>query len=433
MADKNKCNEVKLALTVAKTGLTKAIRKLEVCGKEMNKLEADLATASKVRIAASLLEALETVSKKKREVSNNRDKWLAEIVGMDIVEFEKHSKKTKELLVEESEKDIGNYEDKAEQLVRLHKKEIEEAEKLLAKSVEPKLETELKDNSETSEIWMQFKPQSNLEPLHLEQGVSNLEVTKFVEAMRTYMKVGFRGAVPEKGVWVYIVPFLAASWWSSLKAKGAQDMSLEDILQELLQESALLCPVHQRRIEFLKEKRNNCSHSDFLRRIEERVELIDFQSLTKQSLVCHIFLEEADFEMQKIATQLLAKNPEGNLDELKTQVKTTESSSWYKPGPNVRASKAGQDGGTGRWCTNCESATHSTAFCFGKCFICKGFGHKASQCRNKTETGPPNVGGGKKAGADTGAGADPGAGAEKLSKGAGADRTKPGRKQRKRS
>ena len=52
MADKNKYNEVKLALTVAKTGLTKAIRKLEECGKEMSKLEADLATASKVRIAA---------------------------------------------------------------------------------------------------------------------------------------------------------------------------------------------------------------------------------------------------------------------------------------------------------------------------------------------------------------------------------------------
>ena len=49
--------------------------------------------------------------------------------------------------------------------------------------------------------------------------------------------------------------------------------------------------------------------------------MIEFQTLTKESLVCHIFLEEADFEMQKIATQLLAKNPEGNLDELRTQVK----------------------------------------------------------------------------------------------------------------
>ena len=122
--------------------------------------------------------------------------------------------------------------------------------------------------------------------------------------------------------------------------------------------------------------------------------------------------------MQKIATQLLSKNLKGDLDELRTQVKTTESSNWYKPGAKARASKAGQDGGTGRWCTNCESGTHNTAFCFGKCFICKGFGHKAAQCRNRNDTGPPNVGGGKKAGADTGAGAEPGAGAEKLSKAA---------------
>ena len=417
MADK-KYNEVKLGLTVAKSGLTKAIRKLEECGKEMSKLEADLATASKVRLAASLLEALETVSKKNKEVRHNRDKWLDEVVAFDPVEFEKNSKKSKEMLIEDSEKDVENYEEKAEQLIRLLDKEIKEAEKLLAKSVEPKLETEMKNSSETSEIWLQFKPQQNLEPLHLEQGVSHLEVTKFVEAMRTYIRVGFRGAVPEKGVWVYIVPFLAASWWASLKAKGAQDMSLDDILKELLEESSLLCPVHQRRIEFLKEKRNNCSHSDFLRRIEERVELIEFQTLTKESLVCHIFLEEADFEMQKIATQLLAKNPKGDLDELRTQVKTTESSNWYKPGARARASKAGQDGGTGRWCTNCESGTHNTAFCFRKCFICKGFGHKAAQCRNRNDTGPPNVGGGKKAGADAGAGAEPGAGAEKLSKGA---------------
>ena len=91
--------------------------------------------------------------------------------------------------------------------------------------MEPKFEAGIKTSSETSEIWSQFKPQQNLEPLHLEQGVSHLEVTKFVVAMKSYIKVGFRGAVAEKGVWVYIVPFLAASWWASLKAKGAQDMS----------------------------------------------------------------------------------------------------------------------------------------------------------------------------------------------------------------
>ena len=86
MADK-KYNEVKLGLTVAKSGLTKAIKKLEECGKEMNKLKADLTTASMVRVAASLLEALDTVSKKNKEVRINRDKWLDVVVEYDPVEF----------------------------------------------------------------------------------------------------------------------------------------------------------------------------------------------------------------------------------------------------------------------------------------------------------------------------------------------------------
>ena len=159
-----------------------------------------------------------------------------------------------------------------------HIKEINEAEKWLADSMAPKAQTS--SNSEVDQ-WSQFKPQQNLEPIHLEQGVTHLEVTKFVEAMRTYINVGFRGAIPAKGVWMYVAPFLASSWWASLKEKGVQEKSLEDILKALMEESLLLCPVHQRRIEFLKEKRNNNSHSDFLRRLEERIDLIEFETLTK--------------------------------------------------------------------------------------------------------------------------------------------------------
>ena len=161
-------NEVKLALTTAKTGLTKAIKKLEERGKEMGNLEADLAMSSKVRVAASLLEAHDLVSRKNKEVSDNRDKWISSIIGYNPVDFEKNSKKTKEQLVEESERDVEVYEDKAEQLIKLYKKEIEDAEKLLAMSAEPKFDTGTKSNSETAETWSQFKPQQNLEPLHLE-------------------------------------------------------------------------------------------------------------------------------------------------------------------------------------------------------------------------------------------------------------------------
>ena len=78
----------------------------------------------------------------------------------------------------------------------------------------------------------------------------------------------------------------------------------------------------QRRIEFPKERRNNSFYTDFLQRLEESIELIEFETLTKESLLSHFFLEESDHKIQKITTKLLAKNPKGYLDELRTIVKT---------------------------------------------------------------------------------------------------------------
>ena len=115
-----------------------------------------------------------------------------------------------------------------------------------------------------------------------------------------------------------------------------------------MEESALLCPVHQCRIEFLKERRGNSTHSDFLQRLEERVELIEFETLTKKSLVSHLFMEDSDYEMTRITTEILDKTPGGHLDELRTLVKTSESSNWYKPGVKGRANRVMQYAGR-RW------------------------------------------------------------------------------------
>ena len=69
-----------------------------------------------------------------------------------------------------------------------------------------------------------------------------------------------------------------------------------------MDESSLFYQVHEQRIEFLKERRNNSSHSDFLQRLEERVELFEVDCLTKEGLVSQLFLEESDYEIQRIAT-----------------------------------------------------------------------------------------------------------------------------------
>ena len=89
-----------------------------------------------------------------------------------------------------------------------------------------------------------------------------------------------------------------------MKCKEIQDKPLKDILQALMEESALLCPVHQRCVEFLKERRGNSTHSEFLQRLYERVELIEFESLTNQSLVAHISMEDSDYEMTRITTEI---------------------------------------------------------------------------------------------------------------------------------
>ena len=127
---------------------------------------------------------------------------------------------------------------------------------------------------------------------------------KFTEAMETYIVTGFRGQVPKSGVWKYIAPSLSFSWWASMKRRNCQEGSLEEIIQALKEESSLLCPVHQRRMEFLRERRGNSTHSEFLQRLEERIELIEFESLTKQSLVSHIFMEDSHLEMTRITTRI---------------------------------------------------------------------------------------------------------------------------------
>ena len=65
------------------------------------------------------------------------------------------------------------------------------AELLLVNAVAP--QNQASGGSEVSDQWAAFKPQPNLNPIHLDKGVSHLEVSRFIESMRTYIAAGFRG------------------------------------------------------------------------------------------------------------------------------------------------------------------------------------------------------------------------------------------------
>ena len=77
------------------------------------------------------------LTEKSNEVRKCRDKWLNSVVTYSPVEFEKDSKKTKEMIIEESQKDVEQYEEKADLCIKSNDKEIKEADKLLADAMAP--------------------------------------------------------------------------------------------------------------------------------------------------------------------------------------------------------------------------------------------------------------------------------------------------------
>ena len=70
--------------------------------------------------------------------------------------------------------------------------------------------------------------------------------------------------------------------------------------------------MHARRIELLRIKKTG-SHSDFLYQLEQMSDLIDFKSLTYNSLLMHLYLKQSDVEIAKMCQDILAKKPEGDL------------------------------------------------------------------------------------------------------------------------
>ena len=108
-------NENKLALTVAKGQLTKGLKKLDESCKEMAKMPDELPRASKVRVADGVIKALSIFSEKSSEVRKCRDKWMTSVAAYNQVELEKVSNRNKEMLIEESQKDVEQYEEKANQ------------------------------------------------------------------------------------------------------------------------------------------------------------------------------------------------------------------------------------------------------------------------------------------------------------------------------
>ena len=165
MADSGKSyNEYKLKLTVAKGQLRKSFDKFEDSCKGLAKdLAKDNLPASSENTVALVINKLSILSEKKDEVRRCREKWKCSIVEYDEEEFEKVSKnQSKNTLIEESQRDAENYEDKADDSIKADDDEVKMAELLLVNAVAP--QNQASGGSEVSDQWSALKPQLNLAP-----------------------------------------------------------------------------------------------------------------------------------------------------------------------------------------------------------------------------------------------------------------------------
>ena len=78
----------------------------------------------------------------------------------------------------------------------------------------------------------------------------------------------------------------------------------------------------------LNTKRGSDRHLDFLEKIVENYSVVEFEYMTGEELMIHLFIRDADPQRSKLGTEIL-RTEKPTVHELRTRVKETEAAVWY--------------------------------------------------------------------------------------------------------
>ena len=102
--------------------------------------------------------------------------------------------------------------------------------------------------------------------------------------------------------------------------------------------------LHGRRLDLLRSKKETQSHSDFLRHLEDKIDLCDYANWSRDAMVTTLFLTFCDVEMGMIVTEQMSR-PALSMTELRAQVRSLEASPWYKGSKgSVKLASSGHGG-----------------------------------------------------------------------------------------
>ena len=145
--------------------------------------------------------------------------------------------------------------------------------------------------STTSSEFIRFNPDTR--PGFLERESSMLEVLTWIEQAVDYIKSGFRNNPPAVGCHIYLAPLINSTWLQNIESKGGKGETLEGIITLIRIEGETRNPVHLRRIQLLKVKKTS-SHSEFLQKLEKIIEVCEWEKMSKDEFLIHMFAESAD-------------------------------------------------------------------------------------------------------------------------------------------
>ena len=123
------------------------------------------------------------------------------------------------------------------------------------------------------------------------------------------MVAGYGGEdrIPREMICIQLQPFISAGWWSMMLEKEVKTRDMEGVRQIIMEVAAVHTTLHDRRLDFLRSKKENQTHSDFLRHLEEKIDLCDFNNWSRDQMVTTLFLTFCDVEMGKVVTEQMSR------------------------------------------------------------------------------------------------------------------------------
>ena len=113
----------------------------------------------------------------------------------------------------------------------------------------------------------------------LEKECSYQEVVHFTELWSSYIIAGYGSEknIPQETLYIQLHAVVNASSWAQLLEIGIKETAFEEVPGVIKAVASRFITLFDRRLDFLKSKRGNMAHSEFLLLLENKVDQTNFK------------------------------------------------------------------------------------------------------------------------------------------------------------